>query len=136
MKKVIVNFFKNIKDFGKYLMKVDFKALFANTIILLCMLIIAAFAYIPVGIIEDLIRSFIVVFAPFGGVFELLYSWIFKVIGALCSIYAFMWLFNFRYNYIENDVTDPFNGSIVKKAKENTDKEELDLPKVKEKEEK
>ncbi len=135
MKKVIVNFFKNAKEYGKYLMKVDFKALFANTIILICILIIAAFAYVPVGMIEDLVRSFIVVFVPMTGVFALLFTWVFRVIGACCSIYLFMWLFNYRYNYVENDVTDPMNGSITKKEIKK-EKEELDLPKVKEKEEK
>lgn len=135
MKKVITNFFKNAKEYGKYLMKVDFKALFANTVILICLLIIAAFAYIPVGILEDLIRSFIIVFTSMSGVFALLYTWLFRVIGACCSIYLFMWLFNYRYNYMENDVTDPMNGSIEKKEKVK-EKDELDLPKVKEKEEK
>ena len=36
---------------------------------------------------------------------------------------------------MENDVTDPMNGSIEKKEKVK-EKDELDLPKVKEKEEK
>ena len=136
MKKVIVNFFKNLKEYGKYLMKVDFKALFANTIILICMLIISAFAYIPVGIVEDLVRSLITVAVTLDGVAALLFTWVFKVLGALCSIYVFMWLFNYRYNYVENDVTDPFNGSIAKKEKAKAAEEDLDLPKVKEKEEK
>lgn len=136
MKKVIVNFFKNLKEYGKYLMKVDFKALFANTIILLCMVIIAAFAYVPVGILEDLVRSLLTMFVHFEGLFALIFAWVFRVIGALCSIYVFMWLFNYRYNYVENDVTDPFNGSIAKKDKAKVEEENLDLPKVKEKEEK
>ncbi len=136
MKKVIVNFFKNLKPYGKYIMKVDFKSLFANTIILLCMMIIAAFAYVPVGIVEDLIRSIIVIAISFDGVFALIFAWIFRLIGALCSIYVFMWLFNYRFNYIENDVTDPFKGNVSKKEKANEAEEDLELPKVKEKEEK
>lgn len=132
---MINNFFKNVKEYAKYLMKVDFKALFANTVILLCIIVIAAFVYIPVGIVEDLIRSFLEVTFGMSGVIVAIYSWIFKVIGAACSILAFMWLFNYRFNYVENEVTDPFNGSVPKKEVKKEEKEEMDLPKVKEKEE-
>ena len=143
MKKTIVDFFKNVKEYAKYLMKVDFKELFANTIILLCMLVIAAFAYIPVGILEDIIRTLIQITVSMSSTVNSVYAWIFKVFGACCSIYVFMWLFNKRYNYVNKDVTDPLKGNIVKNngfkdqnEKGNSEKEEFELPKVKEKEEK
>lgn len=134
MKKTITNFFKNIKEYAKYLMDIGFKELFANTVILLCMIIVAAFAYIPVGILEDVIRTLIQITVGLPEPVAVIYSWIFKVVGACCSIYVFMWLFNIRYNYVEKKVTDPFKGSINKTEKDVVEEEELDLPKVKEKE--
>lgn len=143
MKKNIVDFIFNLKMYFKYIVKVGFKELFIDVLILVAMAVIAAFAYIPVGLVNELLRNLLSAFITFNGVFAEIYIWVFNVISALAAIALFIYLFNNRYDFKHEKVV-PIEGSYtlerkkaVQEPKKETDKkkeekEELDLPKAKE----
>lgn len=128
MKEMLKKFWKTLKDYVNYLMKVDFKELFINTIILICLVILAAFVYIPIGLVQDLIRNLLSIFINMGGIFGLIYTWLFSLIGAIAAILAFIYLFNKRFDSIKNESNKESSNKKESKEKE----EDLDLPKVKE----
>ena len=128
MKEMLKKFWKTLKDYVNYLMKVDFKELFINTIILICLVILAAFVYIPIGLVQDLIRNLLSIFINMGGIFGLIYTWLFSLIGAIVAILAFIYLFNKRFDSIKNESNKESSNKKESKEKE----EDLDLPKVKE----
>jgi hypothetical protein len=128
----------------KYIVKVGFKELFFDVLILVLMVVIAAFAYIPVGLVQDLVRSLIITFVPLTGIAFSLFDWLFALIKAVCALLLFMYLFNMRYDF-KNDKVVPIEGSYTLERKdsifapdEDTKKEvpveekDLDLPKEKE----
>ncbi len=128
MKEMLKKFWKTLKDYVNYLMKVDFKELFINTIILICLVILAAFVYIPIGLVQDLIRNLLSIFINMGGIFGLIYTWLFSLIGAIAAILTFIYLFNKRFDSIKNESNKESSNKKESKEKE----EDLDLPKVKE----
>jgi len=134
MKDLLKKFIKNFKEYINYLMKVNFKQLFVNTIIILCIVLLSALIYVPVGIIQDLIRSFIVIFVHMVGVPALLFTWIFRVIGALSFVIAFMILFNKRFEDLEafKNQVDGKDNKVVKVEDSNKDTVDVfELPKEK-----
>ncbi len=137
MKNICKDFIKNLREYVNYLMKVGFKELFINTIIIFCIVLLSALVYAPIGIIEDLIRSFINVYFVFDGTLSLLYSWAFSLISAICCFIAFMYLFNKRFEDLEG-LKESISGEkkIVKEKEKKVTKDKkdegLDLPKAKE----
>lgn len=131
MKKMFKEFLSNLKEYIDYLMKVDFKELFINTLILICMLILSAFFFIPIGIIQDVIRSFIIIFVDFNAITGSLYNWIFYVLSFVVCIGAFIYMFNRRFSDLEELKKQIKNkdGKKIDKVKEKDD--ELELPKAK-----
>lgn len=130
-------FFKRAKAYIDYLMKVDFKELFVNVVILFCMIVLAAFMFIPVGIVQDVIRSFIQVFASIPVTIGLLYNWVFYLLSFALSILAFMYLFNKRFEDLEAFKTQVKEGNTKEKNDKETKKEkktdeDFELPKAKE----
>lgn len=133
---MIKEFIKNLKEYVDYLMKVNFKDLLINTIILICILLLAAFAYIPASILRDIIRSFITAFTSFNGVTSMLFECLFKIVGYGCCIWAFMYLFNKRFDDIkafEEQVKgeEPKKVVVNKNKTKATEVEEIELPKAK-----
>ncbi len=124
------DFIKNGKRYLEYLMKVDFRELFVNILILLCILVLAMFAYIPISVFSGIIKNFIAIFPIFTPVTILLYDWIFGVLGIAVSAIAFILLFNMRFEDIEY-----FKKQINEKPKKEEPKpsteEEIELPKAK-----
>lgn len=145
MKDLLSNFIYNLKMYLKYIAKVGFKELFFDVVILVLMAIIAAFAYVPIGLVEDLLRSLIVSFINSNNVAANIYIWIFALIKAVASLLLFIYLFNNRYDF-KNEKVVPIEGTVTlerkdeidlspkddKKIKKNNDSK-LDLPKEKEK---
>ena len=132
---MIGKFFKNLKVYIDYLMKVNFKDLFINTVVLLCIFVLAALVFVPVGIVEDVIRSFLGVFTNFHGIPALIYDWSFKVVGYILCIWGFMFLFNKRFEDIES-FKEQVGNSDSKKIDLVPKKdgiEKMDLPKPKSK---
>lgn len=130
MKKLFVNFKGNVKKYVDYIMSVDFGELFINVLILLCILLLSTFLFVPVGMVETIIRDFINLFGGLPNIFYSIYSWIFNIISVVLSALAFMYMFNKRFDDIE-----AFKKQMKEKpeSKETTkdDKEELELPKAK-----
>ncbi len=135
MNELLKKFLKNLKAYINYLMQVNFKDLFINTVILFCIIVLASLIYVPIGIVEDLIRSFIVIYFVFDGAASLLFSWIFSLISAICFIFTFMYLFNKRFDDLEKFKNQVAGKEVVikkdKDKKSKKDDDDLDLPKTK-----
>lgn len=131
MKNMFKEFLSNFKEYIDYLMKVDFRELFINTLILICLLILSAFFFIPIGIIQDVIRSFIIIFVDFNVITGSLYNWLFYLLSFVVCIYAFVYMFNKRFGDLE-ELKKQIKNKDVKKAVNTKEKDdELDLPKAK-----
>lgn len=127
-------FGKNFKKYFDYLMTVNFKELFVNTVIIFCILVLSAFVFVPVGIIQDVVRSMITLVSPFTGKGDEIFNFIFLFISSVGFFLAFIYLFNKRFNDIE-----AFKNQVKVKVKKSAgsddkDDEELELPKSKGKE--
>jgi len=129
MKQLFKDFFKNLKDYVSYLMKVNFKELFVNTIILVCILVLSTFAYVPVGLLDDLIFNFIKIFVTMPVLVTQIYHWIFNLLGFVLALCAFAYMFNLRFK----DVKEKGLDNKVEITKKGESKVTLDLPKQKDK---
>lgn len=130
MKKMLIDFKKNLKQYIDYLMSVDFGELFINVLILICILLLSTFLFVPVGMIESIIRDFINLFGDLPNLFYSIYSWLFTVISTIISALAFVYMFNKRFEDIEafkKQMKEKPEEKEIKKDKE----EELELPKAK-----
>lgn len=127
------DFLKNLKEYIDYLMKVNFKELFINTIILICILLLSSFVFVPIGILQDVIRSFVTIFVNFSSIFALLFNWIFYLFGFIVFLISFVYMFNKRFSDIE-ELKNNIDDKEVKntKSEKNNRKEEFELPKKKE----
>ena len=145
MKNMLSNFMYNLKMYLKYIVKVGFKELFFDVLILVLMAVIASFVYVPVGLVQDLIRTLVISFVPLNGVGASIYIWIFLLLKVILSLLAFIYLFNMRYDF-KNDKVAPIEGTYTLERKDsifveekplkkekNTKEEEFDLPKEKDK---
>ena len=145
MKNMLSNFMYNLKMYLKYIVKVGFKELFFDVLILVLMAVIASFVYVPVGLVQDLIRTLVISFVPLNGVGASIYIWIFLLLKVILSLLAFIYLFNMRYDF-KNDKVVPIEGTYTLERKDsifveekplkkekNTKEEEFDLPKEKDK---
>ncbi len=145
MKNMLSNFMYNLKMYLKYIVKVGFKELFFDVLILVLMAVIASFVYVPVGLVQDLIRTLVISFVPLNGVGASIYIWIFLLLKVILSLLAFIYLFNMRYDFKNNKVV-PIEGTYTLERKDSifveekpikkeksTKEEEFDLPKEKDK---
>lgn len=132
MGNLVKSFFKNLKDYLSYIMKVGFGELFVQFLTLVIILLLSCFIYVPIGLIEDIIISAMnflgqVVSENTYQVLDL----VFKIISFICAMFAFMYLFNKRYN----DVQKLKNNLKNKDTSENDNAkrvvEEIELPKEK-----
>lgn len=129
---MIRNFIANLKSYVNYLMKVNFKELFVNVVILFCILVLAAFVYIPVGLVQELVRSFVVIFVPFTEMSVKLFNWSFSFISLILAVVAFIYLFNKRFSDIEFFKQQVQGKNEKMKIVVDSEKgEELELPKSK-----
>lgn len=129
---MIKNFIANLKSYVNYLMKVNFKELFVNVVILFCILVLAAFVYIPVGLVQELIRSFVVIFVSFTELSVKLFNWSFSFISLILAVVAFIYLFNKRFSDIEFFKQQVQGKNEKIKIVVDSEKgEELELPKSK-----
>jgi len=134
---MIKEFVYNLKEYFKYLTKVGFKELFLNVLSVILYIIAASFFYIPVGIIEDVIRELIVSFTDMSDLFMSLYNWFFSLVSAIIAIYVFIRLFNRGFNFKENKEPVPIKKFFEedkkdgKSTKKENIKDDIDLPKTK-----
>lgn len=129
MKKLFVNFKGNFKKYIDYIMSVNFGELFINVLILICILLLSTFVFVPIGMVESIIRDFIGLFGGMPNFLSSLIKFIFTVISTIVSVLAFVYLFNKRFEDIEafkKQMNEKPEEKVVKK-----DEEELELPKTK-----
>lgn len=121
----------NLKKYCDYLMTVNFADLFINVLILICILVLSSFVFMPVGLLKTLIRDFILLFAEVNGLFLSIFDWIFTLISTILTAFAFVYMFNKRFEDL-----DTLKKQLNEKTQNNTnvvkeDEEELVLPKTK-----
>ncbi len=129
MKEMLKKFKNNFKKYFDYLMSVNFGDLFINVLILICIILLSTFIFIPVGMVESIIRDFINLFGSLPSVFYSIYSWVFTVISTILSVLAFIYLFNKRFDDIEEFKKQLKEKPVVSESKK--EEEELELPKTK-----
>ena len=114
-------------------MTVNFKELFINVVILFCIIVLAAFVFVPVGIIQDLVRSMVTLFYSFSVTGDKLFNIVFLLISTIGFFLAFIYLFNKRFSDIEAFKKQVKDEKRIEKnnsdVKENV--EELEMPKTK-----
>lgn len=98
---MIKKFVENVKKYCDYLMTVNFGDLFINVLVLICILLLSTFMFVPVGLISTLIRDFIMLFGSISDLFLSIYDWIFTLISTVLTFIAFMYMFNKRFEDIE-----------------------------------
>ena len=133
LKEIIKNFFPTLKKYASYLMKVGYKELFVNTVILFCLIVLSAFVYVPIAVFQDFIKDTLQLFAGFGETFDTIFYWVFNLISAVCAILVFMWLFNMRFESVQNKEQNKETGKEEKKSSKEEKEDNFDLPKAKKK---
>lgn len=127
------DFVSNFKKYFQYLMTVNFKDLFVNTVILFCIIVLSAFVFVPVGIVQDLIRSMATIISPFSAKGDEIFNFVFLLISTIGFFLVFIYLFNKRFNDLEEfkkQVKD--NKKIEKKViSKNASEDEFEMPKKK-----
>ncbi len=132
IKLIIKDFFPTLKKYVDYLMNVGYKDLFINTVVIFCLILLAAFIYVPIGLLQDVISSTIQLLGGMSGIVSRIYYWIFNILSAVCAVLIFMWLFNKRFEHVEKQVQEKTDGKNEVKDKEDSD-DNFDLPKAKKK---
>ncbi len=129
MKEMIKKFGINFKKYFDYLMSVNFGDLFVNVLILICILLLSTFVFVPVGLVEGLLRDFIQLFVTLPAVFLNIYAWLFTLISTLFAVLSFIYLFNKRFEDIEAFKKQLKEKPVTKETKKV--EEELELLKTK-----
>lgn len=131
---MIKDFIKNVKEYVSYLMKVNFKELFINTGIIICIVLLSTVVYIPLKVVGDLLRSFIDIFVRLVNKPALLFDWVKELLCLSGCFVAFMYLFNKRFSDLEafkKQINSKNNKADIKNDKDTNNQEEIELPKIK-----
>ena len=103
---MLKDFLKNLKNYFSYIMKLGFGELFVQFLILLVIVVISCFIYIPIQLIQDLLLSILVLFIDGNSAVIPVYNVIFKVISTVCIFLGFIYLFNKRYDDVEKEIKE------------------------------
>ncbi len=137
-------FFKVGKHYISYLMKLGFKDLFVNFIELVILVGLALLVYIPIGLVRDLLYKIMVFFLSGSTTLYFVFDLVFTIISIVVCLCCFIYLFNKRYEDVENLrssrkdnlYTNTDNKNKIQedsfKVRDTDVKEEFDLPKAKE----
>lgn len=139
MKNMFKKFIENGKKYVDYIMKVNFGELFVNVVVLLCLLLLSALAFVPIELVRDIIRSLIVIYVQFDGTISLLFNWVFYVFSSIMFFISFMFLFNKRFEDLDafkkqasGEESKAKREALKQEEKSSKEDEDLDLPKPKE----
>lgn len=124
MKEMFVNFYKNLKDYIDIIIKLNFGELFVYALELILITVLSLLMYIPVGLIEDLVRTVCVTAAPDAVILITIVNIIFKVISLGVFVFIFIYLFNGRYSDLKKDIKE-------KKEKAAKQIDDIELPNMK-----
>ncbi len=131
---MIKEFLKNAKKYIDYLMKLDFKDLFANFVEIIMLVILACLVYLPFGVIRDAIYQFFVTFLNLGSIFFSIYNILLNLLCGMVAFYLFMYMFNNRYadlDEIRKNSTKQSIKSSSNKISTKNNVDEFELPKKK-----
>lgn len=132
MKKMFVDFGHSFKNYFDCIMKVGFGELILRFFEFALIILFSLAMYIPVELVKGLLFDFIKVFIPNNSdIFINVYNLIFSIVSFVICIRFFIYLFTKRYEkMIEISIKEEDNKKdkidIIK-----DDKEEMDLPKMK-----
>lgn len=124
-------FISNVKNYVNYLMTVNFGELFINVLILLCILVLSTFVFVPVGLVQSLIRDFILLFGSMSNLFLSIFDWVFTLISTVLAATAFIYMFNKRFDDLDL-LKKQINNKQVKEVEPKKEEEKIELPKEKE----
>lgn len=124
-------FISNVKNYVNYLMTINFGELFINVLILLCILVLSTFVFVPVGLVQSLIRDFILLFGSMSNLFLSIFDWVFTLISTVLAATAFIYMFNKRFDDLDL-LKKQINNKQVKEVEPKKEEEKIELPKEKE----
>lgn len=124
-------FISNVKNYVNYLMTVNFGELFINVLILLCILVLSTFVFVPVGLVQSLIRDFILLLGSMSNLFLSIFDWVFTLISTVLAATAFIYMFNKRFDDLDL-LKKQINNKQVKEVEPKKEEEKIELPKEKE----
>ena len=113
IKKLMKNFGSNVKKYVDYIMKLGFGELFIQFLILVIILVLACFVYVPVGLVQDLIWNIVNIAGNMSVIVFNVYNVIFGVISFILAALAFMYLFNKRYDDVQKEIKEQKNKKEV-----------------------
>lgn len=120
-------FGKNLKEYLKFIAGLKLGELLVNFAILIVLIVIASFVYIPVSVVFDLVRSFFSIFLQEHVIISSIYTWLIGLTSAVLAFALFIYLFNNRCDSMKNNGEIKKSGEKVKVSNE----EEIELPKQK-----
>ena len=133
----IKSFFKNLKDYLSYIMKVGFGDLLIQFISLLILLLLSCFICVPIGLIQDIVISAVSLGNAVGDKTYNLIDLAFKIINFVSVMICFMCLFNKKYDNVQK-MKDELKKQEEEKNNEKHDdnagsiQEDVELPKTNE----
>ncbi len=98
---MLKRFLKVGKVYINYLTSIKFGELFKNFLILVALMALATLVYIPMGVIEDLIRSWILVVSTFDGISAEIFACVFKTLSFVSALIIFVILFVKEFEDLE-----------------------------------
>lgn len=119
----------NVKKYVDYLMTVNFVDLFINVVVLVCILLLSLFMFVPVGMVASLLGDFITFFIEGNVIISKVIQWISSLISTVLALFAFVYMFNKRFEDLEK-FKEQVENKPQNKEKINAE-DELDLPKAK-----
>ena len=124
MKDMFKNFIKNLKEYVDIILKLNFGELFVYSLELILIVLLSLLMYIPVGLIEDLVRTVCLAIIPDVEVVLTIINIVFTLISLGIFVIVFIYLFNGRYNDLKKDIKE-------KKEKSSKKEENIELPSIK-----
>ncbi len=122
IKKMMKDFGGNVKKYIDYIMKLGFGDLFIQFLILVIILVLACFVYVPVGLVQDLLWSIVNIMGNIPVIVFSIYNIVFSLLSFVLAALAFMYLFNKRYSDVEKE---------IKEQKDKKEGKSIELPKMK-----
>lgn len=97
----IKKFFKNLKDYLGYIMKVGFIDLLIQFISLVILLVLSCFICVPIGLIQDVVISAVSMGSAVNDKIYNIIDLVFKIINFVSVMIGFMYLFNKKYDNVQ-----------------------------------